>query len=162
MSSALRRSTRARTGPARAAAAIADAAEEANESECPLFDLMGVPDYCEVLCEQLDTVVLSRFRVSRGMLRWIDPLLEGRGGVDADVAAGVQQKVLRHLCAMENRRVRLARGEFRIEGDQENAEHLLNEPRGEHPGWGVSAAHDVWTDWKPEWRKGYGPLAIAA
>ena len=71
MSSALKRSTRERTG--------ADRGEEANADECALFDMMGVPGFCEVLSEQLDYALLSRFRVSRAMRRWIDPLQAGRG-----------------------------------------------------------------------------------
>jgi len=61
-------------GPARAAAAAAANAERANDEECPLYELMAVPDYKDVLCEQLDYVLLSRFRVSRAMRRWIDPI----------------------------------------------------------------------------------------
>ena len=46
MSSTLRRSTRARTAE--------DRAEHANEEGCPLYDLMAVPDYSQVLTDELD------------------------------------------------------------------------------------------------------------
>ena len=49
-------------------------AERGNEADCPLYELTAVPDYKDVLCEQLDYVLLSRFRVSRAMRRWIDPI----------------------------------------------------------------------------------------
>jgi len=80
--SALRRSTRARTGEQRAAAAAnaEDDAEGAaategaqltqaeqiaavgkhNESEVELFEMMAVPNYCQVLCEQLEVPSASR------------------------------------------------------------------------------------------------------
>ena len=147
MSSALRRSTRARTGAQRAAAA----AEEANDEDCPLYDLMAVPDYCEVLCEQLDYALLAWFRVSRALRRWIDPLLAGRSVEDVDVRAGRQVQLLRHLCAMENRVVRLARGEYEIEGDVRNAMHSSN-----------SMEWDSYSDDPVQWREGYGPLRFAA
>ena len=65
------------------------------------------------------------------MRRWIDPLLDARGATDADVAAGNQIIVLHHLCSIPHRKIRLARGEHCR--DEQNAEHLHNEPRGEQP-----------------------------
>jgi len=60
MSAALRRSTRSRTSY--------DRAERANDG-CPLFELMAVVDYREVLCDEMSYALLSRFRVSRAMRR---------------------------------------------------------------------------------------------
>ena len=80
----------------RARARDEDRAEGANEG-CPLYDLMGVPNYCDVLTNQLDYALLSRFRISRVMKRWIDPLLETRGVMDADVAADIHVRLLRRL-----------------------------------------------------------------
>ena len=57
------------------------------------------------------------------MKRWIDPLLAARGVTDTDVEAGHHVRVLRHLVAMENRVVRLARGEYELEGIKYNAAH---------------------------------------
>jgi len=147
MSSALRRSTRARTGAQRAEHANADSAEHANDEGCALYDLMEVPDYCQVLTDGLDYALLSRFRVSRAMRRWIDPLLELRGVEDADVTAGIQVPLLRLLCSMEHRVVRLARGQYELEGDENNAAH--NSATG--------------VGWRPPvWGEDYGPLQIAA
>jgi len=88
MSSVLRRSTRARTGQQRAA-------RHNGSGECALLDLlMGVADYREVLCKQLDYALLYKFRVSRAMRSWIDPLLAGRGVEDADVRAGFRDPLL--------------------------------------------------------------------
>jgi len=67
------------------------------------------------------------------MRRWIDPLLAARGVDDAGVTAGVQMPVLWKLCAMENRVVRLARGEYDVGGDVQDLAHLRNEPLGEEP-----------------------------
>jgi len=142
MSSALRRSTRARTSY--------DRAENANADQCALFELMAVPDYRDVLLLELDTALLHRFRVSRAIRRWIDPILGGRGVTAADVSAGIHVRVLHRLCAMENRVVRLARGEYELEGDYRNAAHNSN------------TAHPAGPNSVPAWREGYGPLKIAA
>ena len=52
---------------ASSASLLADYAAHVNAEDCPLYELMAVPDYCQVLCEQLDYALLSRFRVSRAM-----------------------------------------------------------------------------------------------
>ena len=140
MSSALRRSARARTSY--------DRAENANADEFALFELMAVPDYRDVLLLELDTALLHQFRVSRAMRRWIDPILAARGVTEADVVAGIQVLVLRLLVLLENRVVRLARGEYEIEGDVNDVAHNLTT--------GYDRA------WNPTWREGYGPLEIVA
>ena len=104
----------------------ADRAEEANADEAPLFELMAVPDYRDVLLLELDPALLHRFRVSRTMRRWIEPILAARGVTAADVAAGIQVPVLRLLCEMENGMVRLARGQYEFEGDWDHEEHNSN------------------------------------
>jgi len=148
------RSVRARKREVHAAAqeaeGAADRAEEANADECALFDLMAVPGYCQVLTDQLSTALLYRFRVSRAMRHWIDPLLASRDVAEADVAAGIHVRVLRLLCVMENRVVRLARGEYKLEGDVMNAVHNSN----------ADCLHSFYS--APDvWREGYGPLKIA-
>ena len=52
MSSTLRRSTRARTSY--------DRAERANDEGCALYELMAVPDYKDVLCDEMSHALLSR------------------------------------------------------------------------------------------------------
>lgn len=54
-------------------------------------------------------------------------------------------------------------GEYSF-GDELNAAHLFNEPRGEQP---IVASDDEdedvyaeWDAWDPEWREGYGPLEM--
>ena len=81
---------------------------------------MAVPDYRDVLLLELDTALLHQFRVSRAMRRWIDPILAARGVTEADVAAGIQVRMLRLLVLLENRVLRLARGEYEIEGGEYN------------------------------------------
>jgi len=111
--------------------AQAIAAAAALNASLVLFDkLMGVPDYREVVTGQLDTVLLSRFRVSRRLRAWIDPILAARGVAHADVAA-IHVRVLHHLCSIPHREIRLAQSEYAVMGDATNAEHLSTEPRGE-------------------------------
>ena len=123
---------------------------------------MGVPDYCQVLTDELDSALLSRFRVSRAMRHWIDPLLDARGVTEADLTAGIQMPVLRHLCSISHREILLARGEYNF-GDVNNTAHLHNEPRGEKPTYdGHGRGYTAWANWEPEWREGYGqPPEIA-
>jgi len=65
---------------------------------------------------------------------------------EADVVAGHHVKLLKLLVAMENRVVRLARGEYELlKGDVSNAEHNSNTSL-----------------YPPVWRAGYGPPQIAA
>jgi len=105
-----------------AQAAQIDAAAAHNEG-VELFEMiMAVADYRDCLCDQLDTALLSKIRVSRAMKSWIDPILAGRGVAAVDVAAGIRVIVL-HLCVMENRVVRMARGEYKLEGGGRNEEH---------------------------------------
>ena len=90
---------------------------------------------------------LSRFRASKSMKRWIDPILAARSVMDSDVAAGHHVQLLRLLVAMENRVVRVARGEYEFEGDTRKAEHKSNSVHH----WGA-----------PNLREGHGSLQIAA
>ena len=116
---------------------------------------MAVPDYRQALTDQLDAALLSRFRVSRSMRSWIDPFITSRGLVDADVAAGIQIRVLHRLVRIPHREIRLARGEYAFESDERNAAHLYNELQGQRPE-GYGDDFYAWCDWKPEWREGYG------
>jgi len=61
---------------------------------------------------------------SRAMRRWLDPLLAARGVEAADVAAGIHVRVFRRLCSMENRVVRMARGEYDLTGNFSNADYV--------------------------------------
>jgi len=133
---------------ARLQAQAAQVAAAARHSEgVELFEIvMSVLDYRNCLCDQLEYVLLSRFRVSRSMRRWIDPLLGARGVENVDVTAGVHTRVLRHLCAIRHRVVRLARGEYELEGDVANLANYASADANGH---------------FPDGRKGYGPLALA-
>lgn len=90
-------SVRARTREVRAAAeqaeGDADRAEVADADECALFDLMGVPDYYEVLCEQLDYVLL--FALPR------EPRYEA---LDRPAAGGASGRVARTRTRQRGRR----------------------------------------------------------
>ena len=132
-----------------------------------------VDDFRAALLLELNTA-LSNFRVSRALQRWIDPILAARGVDKADVAAGIHVRVLRHLCSLEHRVVRLARGEYNL-GDWPNEAHYRNGPRPERPTIDANAptldhfagpfitVHRAWRYWEPEWLEGYGkPLEIAA
>jgi len=69
MSSALRRSTRAKTGPQRAA-------QHNTSADCALCDeLLFVPDYRDLLLRQLDSVTLARLRVCKDLKAWVDAIL---------------------------------------------------------------------------------------
>jgi len=50
------------------------------------------------------------------MRSWIDPILAARCLTEADVAAGIQSMVLHRLVRIPNREIRLARGEYDLEG----------------------------------------------
>jgi len=151
---------------AAAAAAASEAArivsaDAHNAAELVLFDqLMAVTDYREVLTDQLDTALLSRFRVSRSMRSWIDPILAGRGVSEADVAVGIQMLVLLMLALVSHREIRLAKGKYQY-GDIQTVEHLRKEPRGEEPDEEeyeyeaeYNDVYNAWDEWKPQWRDG--------
>ena len=55
----------------------------------------------------------------------------------ADLAAGIQRRLLHHFVRIEGARIVLRKAMYVLErGDEQNAAHLLNEPRGEKPEWG--------------------------
>jgi len=176
------RSVRRQLREARAAAAAATAATiDTSDGGCPLYELMAVPDYCQVLTDALDTALLHRFRVSRSMRLWVDPLLATRGVMASDVLAGINAIVARRLCAVGGRTVRLARGEYDFTGgDAANAAHV-RAPRPQRPvvlaGYqrGMDGSLDPaptqaewqewleWDGWTPAWRsERFGPLVVAA
>ena len=108
----------------------------------------------------------------------------------ADLAAGLQVPLLQHFVRIEGARVLLPAAEYLLEGDRENAAHLLNElrparpadfgrrlqPRGSwqgedgavrtlsqlHAYTAYNQALAAHRRWEPEWRQGYGPLCCAA
>ena len=94
-------------------------------------------------------------------------VLLGRGIRPADVAAGIHVALLRRFAAEPGVRVLLHPAVYELEGDEQNAAHLHNEPRGEEPdGYGDASEeaweeYDAWEQWEAEWREGYGPLQIA-
>ena len=133
---------------ARAASPVGGSGQLLSRDGCPLLELMAVADYREVLCEQLDTALLSRFKVSRSMRTWIDSELARRGVTGADVASGIQLRVLHRLCRILHREILLAKGEYLLVG---NAMDVAHNKRGRGVG-GRGA---------PQWRDGYGPLWIA-
>jgi len=82
---------------------------------------------------------------------WIHPILASRGVTEADVRAGIHMPVLRRLCSIPHREIRLARGVYSF-GDRTNAaDHVTND----------GGAYDALDEWQPEWRAGYGPPLLA-
>ena len=149
-----------------AADARVTAAAAHNASKCELYDeLCGVQDFRNLVYDVLTWPQLLRLRVDTLSRGWVDEYLERVGYTMRRVDMLVRVSLLHHFVRIPHARVVLPKGEYELPGGNEaNAAHLLNEPRGAYPGISATSAAEhadalaVYDARQPEWREGYDLL----